>query len=309
VSALRRATHWRLLLVLLGAATVPALLGALPLGLTLGAPLLHHPRGGTWTGELEGELLPDLARRLIERGGGVTLTLGLALALLAALALAPVATGATLAQVSAERRLTFRELALGAGAWWGRLVRLGLTGLIPLGVGGGLAGLAIKWATGVDEHAVTEAASTRALDLALGVGFAALFVALLTVDAGRAVLAAQPGRRSAFLAWTAGAWLTLRRPVRSLLAGGPGLVAGVLLALGLTALRTRLPPAALPFGLGLSSLAAVAVGWGRAVRLAALVELAVADAQVRDARRAASRAAAPPPEPQGLETPPVKGEP
>ena len=287
--ALRRATRWRLLLLFVGFTAVPAVLGALPLGLALGAPLLHSPRGGVWTGSLDGETLVHLVRVLGDKGLNNAVLAGLVASLVVALLAAPWLAGAMLAEARSPVPLRGRALLEGAGAFWGRLTRLGLVGLLPLGAGAGVAGAFSKWASGVSEHALTETAALSAERWSMALGGLALFGTLLTVDAGRAVLAARPARRSAFLAWTSGTWLVLRRPLATGLAGALGLGAGVGLALGLTALRTRLPPGALPVGVLLSTLAAAAVGWGRAVRLAALTEVAARDAVPRGARAAAKR--------------------
>ena len=287
--ALRRATRWRLLLLFLGFTTVPALLGAVPLSLVVGVPLLHHPAGGAWTGGLDAATLADLQRVMADRGQGSVLGLGLLSSLLLALLAAPWLAGATLAEARSPRPLQGTALLQGAGAYWGRLTRLGLLGLLPLAVGGGVLGALLKWADTAGTHALTETAAQGSERVAWALGGLVLFAALLTVDAGRAVLGARPARRSAVRAWISGAWLVLRRPLQTGLAGALGLGLGVTLALGLTALRTRLPPAALPLSVLLSALAAAAVGWGRALRLAALTELAGRDAVPREARAAARR--------------------
>jgi hypothetical protein len=169
------------------------------------------------------------------------------------------------------------------------MTRLGLLGVVPLALGAGAAAGLMNLANTRALHATTEAAALAGERWALLGGAAALFVTLLSVDAGRAVLGARPHRRSAFLAWTTGTWLMLRRPLQTGLAGALGLGLGVGLALALTAVRTRVPPAALPLSVLLSALAVAAVGWGRAVRLAALTDLAAADAVPREARRQARR--------------------
>jgi hypothetical protein len=287
VQALSRATRWRLLLLFASFTALPALLGAALLGLAVGAPLLHSPQGALWTGSLDAEALVGVVRALTDTGLATAPLLGLALALLLALLLAPWLSGATLAEVTSPGRLGGRALLVGAGAYWGRLARLGLVGLLPLAAGAGLAGLAFKSADTATSHALTATAAQGLEHRAVGLAGLALFATLLTVDAGRAVLAARPRRRSAFLAWVAGTWLVLRRPLQTGLAGAVGPAVGLAVALGLTAARTRLGPAAAPLGVLLALFAAAAVGWGRAVRLGALVQVASRDATQREARRAA----------------------
>jgi predicted membrane protein len=109
------------------------------------------------------------------------------------------------------------------------------------------------------------------------VGLAIFFLAQLTLDAGRARIAARPERKSALLAWLGGAWLVVRHPVHAVAIGLAGLAAGPVSALAVMALRERLPAGprwALVAAVVLAQVAAAAVGWGRAVRLAGLTRLA-----------------------------------
>jgi hypothetical protein len=304
--ALRRASRWRLVLLFVGFTTVPALLGALPLGLALEVPLAHSAQGRLWASELDFETWIDALRVMGERGLFTMAGVGLVLGLLMALLVAPWLAGATLAEVRADRRLKGRELLQGAGEYWGRLTRLGFLGLVPFGVAAAASAGLWKLTDTKVKHEVAETAAKH-LQTWASLGVAVLVVvALLTVDAGRAVLGARPGRRSAFLAWTSGTWLMLRKPLQTGAAGVFGLGVGLAAALLVTAARGRLSPGALPLSLGLSTLAAAAVGWGRAVRLGALTAIASADATVREARKAAKLAAkaaakAPPPPPAPLE--------
>jgi hypothetical protein len=96
------------------------------------------------------------------------------------------------------------------------------------------------------------------------------------VEAGRAFFVADPERRSAWGAWWSGVKLTARRPLQvlglSLLTG----LLGFLLAAVITAVRTRVPQGGagtVAFAFVLAQLAVAAIGWGRASRLAALVEV------------------------------------
>ncbi len=165
----------------------------------------------------------------------------------------------------------------------------------PVRIGAGVLALARK----AGEKAVLESAAVAQGRWALGILAALVFVAHLTLDAGRAQMAVRPARRSAFLAWAAGAWLVLRRPLRTLVIGVTGTGLAVVLGLGAMAMRQRLPAGpgwAIAAGVPLAQVAVAAVGWGRAVRLAALVELAREDGELR-ARGKAARAAAAAPAP------------
>lgn len=289
--ALRRASRWRLLLLFAAFTSVPALLGALPLGIAVEVPLAHSALGKLWVGELDANTLIDVLRVAGEKGfltiSGVGLVMGLVMALL----VAPWLSGATLAEVRSARRLSGRELLSGAGEYWGRLTRLGLLGVVPFVLASAASFGVWKFVDTKVKHAVSENAATSQQNWA-SLGMAVAFiVALLTVDAARAVLGARPARKSAFLAWTSGVWLMLRRPLQTGAAGVLGLAAGVGVALLLMAARGGLSPSGVPGGLLLSTLAAGAIGWGRAVRLGALTEIASSDATLREAKKAAKLAA------------------
>jgi hypothetical protein len=285
--ALGRAFRWRLLLLFAVATALPALLGVAPLALFLDGALSHVPGGAGLATALDTGLLPDLSRRAAEQGTAATLTFAILGAVAVALVISPWLTGATLAEVTSPRRLGGRALLTGAGAFWGRLVRLGLVGLVPLGVAFGLHALLHHRAEEAVERAVTATAAIAIGRRSLRASLAFLVVALLTLDAGRAVLAARPGRRSAFLAWTSGSWLILRRPLRTILAWLLGTGLGLALALLFIALRSRLPAGPGPSMLAslvLASLAATSLAYGRSVRLGLLAVVAGADADAREAR-------------------------
>ena len=290
LQALWRGTSWRLLLLAMGLGTLPAIFAGAPLGLAVAVPLFHEPRGARWFGELSAETLLEVGRAIGERGLSSLVGGGLLGGLVVALLAAPWLAGATLALVRTSEPLKGRELLRGAGEYWGRLTRLGLVSVLPLAVAGASSAGIVHWADLTIEQAVTETSALRTARLAEAAMGILFFVALLTVDAGRAVLGARPGRRSAFLAWTSGVWLVLRRPLQTGLAGALGLGLGLALAALLSAARARVPSAAVPVSLLLSSLSVAAVGWGRAIRLGALTELALRDAFVRETRAAEKKA-------------------
>jgi hypothetical protein len=286
-AGLRRATRWRLLLLFVAATAIPAAMATLPIWGFLSGLLDHATLSGAAAMGLDSSWLPDLAHALGERPAAQAIPAGILSALLVAVLLAPAMASAALAEIASEGPLRFRELLSGAGGWYGRMLRTTLVGALPLGIAGLGATLLVRLAEKGGEKAVTEAAAAGQARWALAGAVALAFVAHLTLDAGRALMAARPERRSAFLAWLAGTWLVVRRPLR---AGGIALAAGLLgpgLGLAVMAVRQRLPagPAwALAAGVVLAQVAAAAVGWGRAIRLGALAALAREDAARRSVR-------------------------
>ncbi len=289
-TGLRRATRWRLLVLCAVLSAVPAALATLPVWQLLSGLLDHAPRAALLAAGLESSWFPELARALAERPAGLAIPGGLLSALVVALLVAPVLSGAMLAEAGSDHPLRIRPLLTGAGRYYGRMFRTTLVGLVPLGLAG-LVALAVR--KGVDARvarSVTEAGAVSTELLGLTVVGVVVVLAHLTIDAARARFAARPDRRSALLAWLAGTWLVLRRPVQAGSIALAGLLCGPVLGLVFMALRERVPAGsrgAIVVAVVLAQLAAAAVGWGRAVRLVALTRLARLDAEERLARRAA----------------------
>ena len=284
---LSRATRWRLLLLFALATLVPALLATLPWWQLLSGLLDHAPRAELLLRGFEGSWLPDLLHGLEEKPAAHAIPGGMLAGLVLALLVAPAMAGASVAEARSEHPLRFRSLLAGAGEAYGRMFRMALVSGLPMGVAGLAVAGVFHLATEAGEKALTEKAAVSQGRWALAVAAGLLFLAHLTLDAGRARMAAEPGRRSAFLAWLSGAWLVLRRPVRSLVVGILGALAGLGLGLAVMGARQRLPvgPAWSTWAaVLLAQVAAAAVGWGRAIRIAALAELARGDREERDER-------------------------
>jgi hypothetical protein len=286
---LARASRLRLLALFVAATAVPAALAALPVWRFLASRLDHAPGAEVLARGLSAAPLPDLIHALADSPALGAIPQGATAALLLALLVAPVMAGAALAEAGSLRRLSWRALLGGAGDLYGRMLRMALVGVLPLGLAGGAAALLVRGADRASLRALTETQALATARWALAASVLLLFLAHLTLDAGRAQLGARPERRSALVAWLAGAWLVARRPLRTLGMGFAGLVLGPGLGLALMAVRERLPAGptwAVVAGVVLAQLAVAAVGWGRAVRLGGLRELARADAEARRVRPA-----------------------
>lgn len=280
----RRATRWRLVLLCVLLSAVPAAIATVPIWRFLSGLLDRAPRAALLAWGLEASWLPDLARALSESPHGQAIPGWMASSLVVALFFAPALTGAVLAEAGSDHPLHFRPLLTGAGRFYGRMFRMGIVGAIPLGIAVAAVVALRKGTDRAVARMVTEAAAASRERWTLVAAVALLFVAHLTLDAGRARMASRPDRRSAFKAWLSGTWLVLRRPLHALSIGLAGAVAGPLLGLALMAIRERLPAGprwAVVAGVLLAQLAAAAVGWGRAVRLAGLARLSRADTEAR----------------------------
>jgi len=288
-----RGSRWRVLALFAGLAILPSLVATLPVWTFLSIQLDRSVAAEGLSAGLTLPLAFELVRTLSDERAGRMIVLGLASGLLVALVVGPIAAGAALAEGRAHQPMSIRGLLAAAGDLYGRLLRMVLVAAIPLGLAGAAAGGLFAAAERASARALTEA-DGRAPGLWAALGSAVLlFLAHLTLDAGRAFLAASPTRRSAFLAWTSGVWLVVRRPVRACVLGAAGTALGLGVALAFMALRGRLPagPAwATAAGFLLATLATAAVAWGRSARLAALSELAALDAAERFRRRALAAA-------------------
>lgn len=270
-----RATQWRYLLVFVAGTFLPS---ALVLGPALGffgGLLDHSPREPELVRSLDSPALFEVLRQLGEPAGAA-LGPGLVGALLAALVVAPALTGAAAAVAEGEGAPGLPALLASAGRMYLRMLRMTFVSILPVGAAVALSAALIHAVERANAHAVHETAADRGSLLAwlgalLLVGFASS-----TVEAGRAYLVAEPGRRSAFRAWWSGARLTVRRPLQVLGTCAVTTLASLVLAALLTALRLRLFPggmATIALAFLVAQAAVAAVGWGRASRLAGLVAL------------------------------------
>jgi hypothetical protein len=267
------ALQWRLLLAGWLGACLPAIAAVLPVWLALSAALDEAPAAAAWAEQFNPLMLADLGGEL----GPAVPVLGAGFGIAAALVLAlnPLLHALAVCALRASAPLTWRPLLAGALAGYWRMARLLCVSLIPLAlaavVWAALAYAARRYA----QTAVLEVYADAARWAARLLGLLAFVAARAGVEAGRAVLAADPARRSAFLAWWRGAMHLLSHPVQVLL---PWLILALLgtLALGVLGLaRVQLSgTGALPELAGLLVVqCGVLLATGlRLVRLALLVQ-------------------------------------
>ena len=271
----RVALQWRLLLLWVVASLVPTALLALPVWRILASQLDHSVNAARWATQLDGIVLGDLIGKLTENAEALS-NAGIA-ALLVTLLLSPLLNGAVVAASRSQKPLPFSGLIAGAAQDYGRMLRMLLWAIVPLGIAAGLAaggeGLAKKYAA----RAILEADANLVSNAILVVSAVLLLLAHLTADSGRAQLARYPKRTSAVKAWWRGCKLIKANLGASLRYFGGITVLGLAVALGVTALRVALPQLGLAWfalGLVLAQLAVLAIGWMRIARLVALIDLA-----------------------------------
>jgi len=282
--SMRKALRWRVLLIWWCSLFVPSAIAAVPAFAFLREQLDHSTRAPGAVAWMDGATLIDLLRQASEKGASESLLAGSIGALLALLVTAPFAGGAMAASAGAGEPLPFSRLLAGAGGLYGRMVRVALLGLVPLGLGAAVVAGIAKLALGVNERVLTETAAQRNLALAAAAASAVLFLVHLLLDAARAQFAAEPARRSAARAFRSAACLLARRPFRSAGVGALGAVVGLGSAAALMALRLQIAqsgPAAMALAWLLAQAAQTAIGWGRALRIEGLAELSRTEAALR----------------------------
>lgn len=272
----RAALQWRLLLWWAMLLLLPAIVAALPVWQMLSASLDHSVHAARLAQALDGIAIADLMTTGRERYGAAIASGGL-VSLALTLLLSPLLTGMTIAAVRAPQRLGFIPLLAAGAQEYGRLLRMTIWAVVPLGIVGAIAGMASSAAGKVAESAILESEASHASRLALLAAALAFIVLHASLDAGRAVLGNDRRRRSAFLAWWAGLKLLLRRPLALL--GSYVVISAIGLALAALLLLARLHVPALGAGgtvlaFLLAQLGVIVLGFMRGARLAAMMELA-----------------------------------
>jgi hypothetical protein len=187
----------------------------------------------------------------------------------------PLLSGITISAARAPQPLGLTALVAGGVQEYTRLLRMLVWAVVPLGVAGALAAIAITAADKYGQQAILAADASRVNTIALLVAGLLVLLADTTLDAGRAALAIDRRRRSAVVAWKDGCKLVLRRPLATfgtyLGISATGLGFAALLAVA----RVNVP--ALGFGgfiaaFALTQLAVMAIAWMRSARLIALME-------------------------------------
>ncbi len=287
IAALGAALQWRLLALWLLGTLLATLPTVLPAWGWLQGQFGHSPHApGIAAGRdlaLLAEGLLALTDQTAWLGGGAIL--GLAVTLL----LSPWLTGMVIASIRADDRLGFAALLRDGRHEYGRMLRMLLWTIVPLGLAIAIGGGALAAADERAAQAILASDAEMATDAALVALAIAAILAHAGVEAGRGWLAACPDERSVVRAWWRGCRLLLRRPLATLAAylGASAIGGGLALLFGLVRLQVD---GADWFGFGaafvLTQCAVAALAWGRIARLYALAGLAAAAPQAAALPRA-----------------------
>jgi len=270
--ASRAALQWRLLLLWAGLLLIPAIVAVIPIWRTLSASLDQAVHAAALAQQLDLMTLADLAANASRNGAAISQAAiaGIVLTLL----LSPLLSGLVVTAARAPAPLGFGPLLTGAFSAYGRMLRMLLWSIVPLGLALIIGAGALKLA---DKHAATailEADADLAHHLALLFAGVLFLLACATLDAGRAALAIDRRRTSAVKAWWRGLGMLRRRPLACLAIYLAITVLGLALyaLLGVARLNLAGPgPLAIVAGLLATQLAALVLAWMRSARLFALI--------------------------------------
>jgi hypothetical protein len=273
--AFAHGAQWRYLILFLLAMILAAALALGPIATFLASLFDHSPQFEALVSRLDSPAFVEVLRQLREPAGAPVMP-GVHDAFHTALLLSPALAGAAVVLARKSGPSDVRTLLAGAGELYPRMLRMALAGLIPFGIAAGIAAGAFHLAGKAGDDAILESTASHATELATAITVLFVWLADAIVEAGRAHLAAEPERRSAIVALWSGVRLTVRRPGRVLGLCFVTTIAGLGLALILSAIRFRIVQAgagSIGVAFVLGQLAVAAIAWGRLSRLSGLVSL------------------------------------
>ena len=272
--ASRAALQWRLLLLWAGLLLIPTSVAVLPVWRTLGASLDHAVHGAALAQRLDLTSIADLLADASRNGAAIGQAAIAAIVL--TLLLSPLLSGLVATAARAPAPAGFGPLLTGAFSEYGRMLRMLLWSIVPLGVALAIGAGALKLADKHAAKAILEADADLARHLALLLTGVLFLLASATLDAGRAALAVDRRRTSAVKAWWRGLGMLRRRPLASLAIYLVITLLGLALyaLLGVARLNLAAPgPLAIVAGLLVTQLAALVLAWMRSARLFALIDV------------------------------------
>ncbi|BFI95588.1 MAG: hypothetical protein RSP_10980 [Rhodanobacter sp.] len=273
-SAMAEAAQWRLLLLWVLLMLLPATVVALPLWRTLAGLLDHSVHAEAWARHFDPLMFGDAMFAL---GGHLAWLSGAALlGLVLALLLSPFLDGMAVGSGRAGRRLDFGALLLSGWIEYGRMFRVMLWSLLPYAVVVLVAAAGSHLADKHADQAVLQAQADAWQHGAQWAMLAAFVLMQAIVECSRAAFIADTGLRSATRAFGRGIRQLLRRPLKTLLFYLAVSLLGLAVAgaLGLARIHATAVGGGFWFGLLLSQLIVVVLGWMRIARLFALARLA-----------------------------------
>jgi hypothetical protein len=209
------ALQWRLLLLWSLLLWLPILIFAVPTWLLLASALDYSVHAARIAEQFDAAVIGDLGQLLL---GPKSEAFNLALfgSLLCTLALSPFLSGMAVTAFRLPQAAGFGALMRGGVSEYGRMLRMLVLGVLPFGLAGAAGSSAMKLADDYAEKAILHSDAAMAGNAAIVLTFVLLIFAHIIVDAGRADLALDSERRSAFKAGWRGLKVLFGRPFISL---------------------------------------------------------------------------------------------
>ncbi len=275
VHGIRGAFRGRVLLLWLLFLALPTLVVAVAQWQTLVPHLAWSVHADEWAGRINVPMIGDLLMALSRESASPVPNFGLALVL--SLLLSPFLNGMLIRQLHLDRALGFRDLLRAGIEEYGRMLRLLLVAMIPLGIALAASSAVRKMTRKHAEAAIYSADADTMTYVFMTIAGLLLITALTSIECGRAQFVVDGRLRSAFKAWWRGTKLTLRRPLATVGVYTLITLLSLLLAAAFGLLRLRTPSdgfGGFVFGVIISQLIVVSVAWGRIARLVGLARLA-----------------------------------
>ncbi len=278
IATIRRAAHnalqARLILLWVLGLAVPTLLFALPVHHLLAENLDYSLGAQTMAERIDLDTITSLVHIEDFRSGprvAASLASGVVMLLLYCWLNGLVVVAARATGVSG-----FRALFDGANGEYFRMLRLTIWGFIPLGIAAGIVGAISKAIDHYSDSAILSADVDHLQWISYVVMAVLYILALCSIEAARAHLAADARRRSVILAWFAGVKSMWRRPVKVLGSYCLLSIAGLVVAAVLLLARINIGQAnaiGLLAAFVLAELIVICLAWMRCARVFALTDL------------------------------------
>jgi hypothetical protein len=273
-AANRGMANWRIGIIWIFATLIPTAIVALPIGRLIADALDHSIYASEWARAWDLATIVELVSNSTDFGS--VLTGAAIVSVIVTLLFWPFLSAMVISTANDERPPGFVALFQGGARSYGRMLRMLLWSVVPLGIAAGIGGLAVHMTQKMGEKAILESTAHHQHTAAVIFMLLLLLLAHISIEAGRAQFALDAGRRSAVKAWWRGVKLIKARPWAAFGSYLALTVVGFVLMALLGWIRIDLPHASL-FGillaLCLTQLIVMAAVWMRVSRLLALVRI------------------------------------
>ena len=213
-AALCAGLRWRLLLLWVLVTSISTACLALPIGQLLAQQLDHSIHAAEWAQRIRVLMIFDLGTALQSDLPAISGSAEMAALLL--FILIPFLNGAFVASAQAAAPIRLGELIREALRQYGPMFRMMFMALLPLAIAGVVEWATMKGVKHYGDHAILASDVNHLKWAAIAVSAIVFAWANASLDAARASLALNPGKRSAIKAWWRGLKLVVRHPLRSL---------------------------------------------------------------------------------------------